>query len=69
MCAKPEPACSVIIPEGNGATHFKPVRPGTVSGDTIGASSLIALQARAALPAGRSTALRVQLPQSRARTR
>ena len=67
---KPELLGSVIIPEGTARRHFSLFGPGTVVVETkIGAASLIALQARAALRPDDPRALRVQLPQEPRRVR
>jgi macrolide transport system ATP-binding/permease protein len=67
---KPELLGSVIIPEGTARRHFSLFGPGTVVVETkIGAASLIALQARAALRPDDARALRVQLPQEPRRVR
>ena len=60
---KPELLGSVIIPEGTARQYFGLLGPGTVVVETkIGAASLIAAQARAALRPDDPRALRVQLP-------
>ncbi|HKD29539.1 MAG TPA: ATP-binding cassette domain-containing protein [Xanthobacteraceae bacterium] len=60
---RPELLGSVIIPEGTAQRHFGLLGPGTVVVETkIGAASLIALLARAALRPDDQRALRVQLP-------
>jgi macrolide transport system ATP-binding/permease protein len=60
---KPELLGSVIIPEGTARQHFGLFGPGMVVVETkIGAASLIALQAQAALRPDDPRALRVQLP-------
>jgi macrolide transport system ATP-binding/permease protein len=67
---RPELLGSVIIPEGTARQHFGLLGPGTVVVETrIGAASLIALQARAALRPDDPRALRVQLPQEPRRVR
>jgi macrolide transport system ATP-binding/permease protein len=67
---KPELLGSVIIPEGTAREHFGLFGPGTVVVETkIGAASLIALQAQAALRPDDPRALRVQLPQEPRRVR
>jgi putative ABC transport system permease protein len=67
---KPELLGSVIIPEGTARRYFSLLGPGTVVVETkIGAASLIALQARAALRPDDPRALRVQLPQEPRRVR
>src|SRR6266481_3449349 len=67
---KPELLGSVIIPEGTARRHFSLFGPGPVVVETkIGAASLIALQARAALRPDDPRALRVQLPQEPRRVR
>jgi macrolide transport system ATP-binding/permease protein len=67
---KPELLGSVIIPEGTARQYFGLFGPGTVVVETkIGAASLIALQARAALRPDDPRALRVQLPQEPRRVR
>ena len=67
---KPELLGSVMIPEGTARQHFGLLGPGTVVVETkIGAASLIALQARAALRPDDPRALRVQLPQEPRRVR
>src|SRR5215510_11896331 len=59
---RPELLGSVIIPEGTAQRHFGLLGPGTVVVETkIGAASLIALLARAALRPDDQRALRVQL--------
>jgi macrolide transport system ATP-binding/permease protein len=60
---RPELLGSVIIPEGTARQHFGLLGPGMVVVETkIGAASLIAMQARAALRPDDPRALRVQLP-------
>jgi macrolide transport system ATP-binding/permease protein len=60
---KPELLGSVIIPEGTARQYFGLFGPGSVVVETrIGAASLIALQAQAALRPDNPRALRVQLP-------
>ena len=60
---KPELLASVIIPEGTARQYFGLLGPGTVVVETkIGAASLIAAQARAALRPDDPRALRVELP-------
>jgi macrolide transport system ATP-binding/permease protein len=67
---KPELLGSVIIPEGTARRYFGLFGPGLVVVETrIGAASLIALQARAALRPDDPRALRVQLPQEPRRVR
>ncbi len=67
---KPELLGSVIIPEGTARRHFSLFGPGMVVVETkIGAASLIALQARAALRPDDPRTLRVQLPQEPRRVR
>src|SRR5262245_59416371 len=67
---KPELLGSVIIPEGTARQYFGLLGPGTVVVETkIGAASLIALQARAALRPDDPRALRLQLPQEPRRVR
>jgi macrolide transport system ATP-binding/permease protein len=67
---KPELLGSVIIPEGTARRYFSLLGPGTVVVETrIGAASLIALQARAALRPDDPRTLRVQLPQEPRRVR
>src|SRR5258705_467307 len=67
---KPELLGSVVIPEGTARRHFSLLGPSTVVVETkIGAASLIALQARAALRPDDPRALRVQLPQEPRRVR
>jgi macrolide transport system ATP-binding/permease protein len=67
---RPELLGSVIIPEGTARQHLGLLGPGTVVVETkIGAASLIALQARAALRPDDPRALRVQLPQEPRRVR
>src|SRR6267143_6131944 len=67
---KPELLGSVIIPEGTARRHFSLFGPGMVVVETkVGAASLIALQARAALRPDDPRALRVQLPQEPRRVR
>lgn len=67
---KPELLGSVIIPEGTARRYFGLAGPGTVIIETrIGAASLIAEQARAALRPDDTRALRVQLPQEPKRVR
>jgi putative ABC transport system permease protein len=67
---KPELLGSVIIPEGTARRYFSLFGPGTVVVETkIGAASLIALQARAALRPDDPRALRLQLPQEPRRVR
>jgi macrolide transport system ATP-binding/permease protein len=70
LVRKPELLGSVIIPEGTAREHFGLLGPGTVVVETkIGAASLIALQAQAALRPDDPRALRVQLPQEPRRVR
>ena len=67
---KPELLGSVIIPEGTARRYFSLLGPGMVVVETkIGAASLIALQARAALRPDDPRTLRVQLPQEPRRVR
>lgn len=67
---KPELLGSVVIPEGTARRYFGLFGPGLVVVETkIGAASLIALQARAALRPDDPRALRVQLPQEPRRVR
>ncbi|MCW2344064.1 macrolide transport system ATP-binding/permease protein [Bradyrhizobium japonicum] len=67
---KPELLGSVIIPEGTARRYFGLFGPGLVVVETkIGAASLIALQARAALRPDDPRTLRVQLPQEPRRVR
>ncbi|WP_248878475.1 ABC transporter ATP-binding protein/permease [Bradyrhizobium japonicum] len=67
---KPELLGSVIIPEGTARRYFGLFGPGLVVVETkIGAASLIALQARAALRPDDPRTLRVQLPQEPRRLR
>lgn len=67
---KPELLGSVIIPEGTARRYFNLLGPGMVVVETkIGAASLIALQARAALRPDDPRTLRVQLPQEPRRVR
>jgi len=67
---KPELLGSVIIPEGTARQRFGLLGPGTVVVETkIGAASLIASQARAALRPDEPRMLRVQLPQEPRRVR
>jgi macrolide transport system ATP-binding/permease protein len=67
---KPELLGSVIIPEGTARQYFNLFGPGMIVVETkIGAASLIASQARAALRPDEPRALRVQLPQEPRRVR
>lgn len=67
---KPELLSSVIIPEGTARRYYGLAGPGTLIIETkIGAASLIAEQARAALRPDDPRALRVQLPQEPKRVR
>ncbi|MBB2737349.1 MULTISPECIES: ABC transporter ATP-binding protein/permease [Bradyrhizobium] len=67
---KPELLGSVIIPEGTARRYFGLFGPGLVVVETkIGAATLIALQARAALRPDDPRTLRVQLPQEPRRVR
>jgi macrolide transport system ATP-binding/permease protein len=67
---KPELLGSIIIPEGTARRYFGLFGPGLVVVETkIGAASLIALQARAALRPDDPRTLRVQLPQEPRRVR
>ncbi len=70
VARKPELLGSVIMPEGTAHRYFGLAGPGTVIIETrIGAASLIAEQARAALRPDDPRALRVQLPQEPKRVR
>ena len=70
VARKPELLASVIIPEGTARRYFGLAGPSTVIVETrVGAASLIAEQARAALRPDDPRALRVQLPQEPKRVR
>jgi macrolide transport system ATP-binding/permease protein len=67
---KPELLGAVIIPEGTARRHFGLAGPGTVVVETkIGAASLIAEQARAALRPDDPRTLKVEVPQEPKRVR
>ena len=70
VARKPELLGSVIIPEGTARRYFGLAGPGNVIIETrVGAASLVAEQARAALRPDDTRALRVQLPQEPKRVR
>lgn len=70
VARKPELLASAIIPEGTARRYFGLAGPSTVIIETrVGAASLIAEQARAALRPDDPRALRVQLPQEPKRVR
>ena len=70
VARKPELLGSVIIPEGTARRYFGLQGPGTVVVETrVGAASVIAADAPAALRPDDSRALRVQIPQEPTRAR